>query len=440
MMRQGRPTSTPLSGRSYWQRHGGAPPGAGAAVPAGPRPEVPARVDFAVIGGGLAGLSSALALADAEPGARIVVLEANFVGYGASGRNAGLLSPLPAPLWLASAISEPDHLWGLKHLNGRVHEIARWLETEAPESVVTPKTLRLEAQGYFTAMGLSRVARLIDKAGIEVRQAEGPRGQIAFDLDTHAVDPYRTVVALAEIARRRGITIVERRAARAVEETTAGVKIVLDAGLSLEARAAIVCTNAYSGSVALPEKANAKVVHNFMVATNPVTDAQIGRSGAADIFAIELNTSYVFYRIHEGRVVYGGIERFKQYGANDFNVPPDVLVGLERLIARSFPGGALRPEEAWGGIYHQTGTDLPIVRRSGSSGAVVLNVGYGGTGVAMTMICGRLAAALVPGGRFVNSDDERLLAALSSSRMPVRALARFVGGVASDVLTFRRPG
>ncbi len=435
-----RPASTPLAGRSYWQSHGGAPPGAGGAVPAGSGAGVPARSDFAVIGGGLAGLSSALALADAEPGARIVVLEANFVGFGASGRNAGLLSPLPAPLWLASAISEPEHLWGLKHLNGRVHEIAQWLKAEAPESGVTPKTLRLEAQGYFTAMGLSRVARLIDKAGIDVRPAKGPREQIAFGLETHAVDPYRTVAALAGLARRRGITIVEQQPVRAVEETTAGVKIVLDAGLSLEARAAIVCTNAYSGSVALPEAAKAKVVHNFMVATNPVTDTQIGWSGASDIFAIELNTSYVFYRMHEGRVVYGGIERFKPYGDSDFNVPPDVLVGLERLIARSFPGAAMRPEEAWGGIYHQTGTDLPIIRRSGAAGAVVLNVGYGGTGVAMTMLCGRLAAALVPGGRFVNSDDERLLAALAASRVPVGALARFVAGVATDVLTMRRPG
>lgn len=438
--KQRMPTSQPLTGRSYWQRRGGAPSVEGASAPAGSHTAVPARADFAVIGGGLAGLSSALALADAQPGARIVVLEANSVGFGASGRNAGLLSPLPAPLWLASAVSEPEHLWGLKHLNARTHEVAQWLKAEAPESGVEPKTLRLEAQGYVTGMGLSRVARIIEKAGIEVRPAKGPRGRIAFDLDTHALDPYRTVAALASIARRRGITIAERQPVRALEEAAAGVTVLLGRGGSLEARAAIVCTNAYSSSVALPEKANAKVVYNFMVATDLVAEAQRGRSGAGDLFAIELNTSYVFYRLHEGRLLYGGIERFKPYGANDFDVPPDVLAGLERLLARSFPDAPPRPAEAWGGIYHQTSTDLPIVRRSGSSGSVVLNVGYGGTGVAMTQLCGRLAAALVPGGRFVNEDDERLLAAIESSRVPVGALARFAVGVATDVLTLRRPG
>lgn len=437
MIGRGGPASTPLTGRSFWQRHGGAP-AAGSERDAGA--VLPAQADFAVIGGGLAGLASALALADARPGARIVLLEANFVGFGASGRNAGLLSPLPAPLWLASAPSEPEHLWGLAHLNRRGHEIARWLKAEAPESGIAPKTLRLEAQGYFTAMGLSRVARLIDKAGIEVRRAVGPRGHVAFDLDTHAVDPYRTVVALAGMARRRGITILERQPARAVEETAAGVRVVLDGGRSLAARAAIVCTNAYSGSVGLPENAPAKVVYNFMVATAPVTEEQLGRPGAKDRFAIELNTSYVFYRMHEGRIVYGGIERFKQHGDSDFNVPPDVLAGLERLLARSFPHAAPSPSEAWGGVYHQTSSDLPIIRRTGASGAIVLNVGYGGTGVAMTLTCGRLAAALVPGGRFASADDERLLAALASSRVPIGALARFVFGVAGDVVSRRRPG
>ncbi len=439
MTRHGGPASTPLTGRSFWQRRGGAPE-AGAEHAAGAGTEPPAQADYVVIGGGLAGLSSALALADADPGAGIVVLEASFVGFGASGRNAGLLSPLPAPLWLASAPSEPEHLWGLAHLNRRGHEIARWLKSEAPESGVAPKTLRLEAQGYLTAMGLSRVARLIGAAGIEVRRAVGPRGHVAFDLKTHAVDPYRTVGALAGIARRRGITILERQPVRAVEETTAGVRIALGDGRSLGARAAIVCTNAYSGSVDLPEKARAKVVHNFMVATAPVTEEQLGRPGAKDRFAIELNTSYVFYRMHEGRVVYGGIERFKQHGDSDFNVPPDVLAGLERLLARSFPHAAPQPVEAWGGIYHQTSSDLPVIRRTGRNGAIVLNVGYGGTGVAMTQICGRLAAALVPGGRFATADDERLLAALASSQVPVGALARFVAGVAADVLTLRRPG
>ena len=90
------PASSPLGGRSYWQRHGGAPeasPGGNdAGNPARCRDPLPRRADVVIIGGGFAGLSTAVHLAEAEPAASIVLLEAHFVGFGASGRNAGLLS------------------------------------------------------------------------------------------------------------------------------------------------------------------------------------------------------------------------------------------------------------------------------------------------------------------------------------------------------------
>ncbi len=438
---QAAPQSKPLSGRSYWQRHGGAP---GDEVAPGEAPDGqpqawPSRVDFAIVGGGLAGLATAIALAEAEPMASIALLEERFLGFGASGRNAGLLGPLPAPVWLASAASTPEHLWGLGHSNRRVHEIAQWLSTEAPGSVVEPRALRLESQGLLTATGLARVARLLEKARIEHRPAAGPGGHLAIDLATHAVDPYRTVRALGRLARRKGIAIFEQVGVRMVEETADAVRVACADGRELTARAAVVCTNAYTGSVALPQMPAAKVVHNFMVATNEVVIERLVRPGAEGRFVVELNTAYVFYRIQDGRIIYGGIERFKPYGNSDFDVPPDVLAGLERLLRRSFPGLGLVPEEAWGGIYHQTGADLPIIKRTGSRGAVVLNVGYGGTGVAMTLMCGRLAAGLARGGRFLDQDDERLLAVLEGTKLPVAGLAHFVGGVAADVVRWRRP-
>jgi hypothetical protein len=87
---------------SYWQREG-----AGTALQV---TSPPARADIAIMGGGLAGISSALAVLDGQPGASVVVLEQKFVGYGASGRNGGLLSPLPVPVWLLTADKNEDHI------------------------------------------------------------------------------------------------------------------------------------------------------------------------------------------------------------------------------------------------------------------------------------------------------------------------------------------
>lgn len=435
-LKNARPASRPLSGRSYWQRHGGAPAAEG---PREPAPALPPRTDFCVVGGGLAGLATALALREAEPRAAVTVLEANFIGFGASGRNAGLLSPLPAPLWLASANGDAEHLWGLRHLNARVHDTAKWLSSVAPSSRVEPRPLRIDAQGHLTATGLARVAKLLGKGGLQHREVRSPAGSYAVELDTHTVDPYLTVSALGARAREIGIVIAEYTPVRSIEETPTGVSIRLESGREFQARKAILCTNAYSGSIALSAKVPAKVVYNFMVATDHSPASASGDITGKPPFVVELNFSYVYYREHDGHVIYGGIERFKPYGSSDFDVPPDVLASIEKLLTRSFPGQPITPTEAWGGIYHQTSTDLPVIEQVGARGDIVVNAGYGGTGVAMTLICSRLAAALARGGKFADQEDKRLLDAIRSTRVPIGALARFIGEVAGDVLLMRRP-
>ena len=75
----------PNGGVSFWYSQIGRPE---------PGPPLPGDLecDVCIVGGGLTGLWTAYYLAKAEPGLRIVVLEAEFVGYGASGRNGGWLS------------------------------------------------------------------------------------------------------------------------------------------------------------------------------------------------------------------------------------------------------------------------------------------------------------------------------------------------------------
>ena len=95
---------------SYWQRDAGwCDRWISAAIPR--------DVDFAVIGAGFAGLMTSIRLREQNPSAQIVVLEAERVGYGASGRNAGFLSPLAAPVWLLGAERSPEQAWGAARIN-----------------------------------------------------------------------------------------------------------------------------------------------------------------------------------------------------------------------------------------------------------------------------------------------------------------------------------
>ncbi len=442
------PHSKPLTGQSFWQRQAGTK-----LVPLKPmsgKASLPSQVDFIVVGGGFAGLSAALALREAEPAASIVLLEANVLGFGASGRNGGLLSPLPAPVWLLSADVNAEHAWAVHNINARVHHAAARLLADAPAGRIAPAVLRLQSLGRLTATGLARVARTIERAGIAVERKTGER--LAIDLSTHMVDPYRTVLALGEVALQRGIAIAEQTAVAGIEDTPGGVRVALASGEVIDARRAIVCTNAYTGSVALPEKVAAKVAYNFMVAAkigdryrfpddlphrSPRASETLEPVPRSDRFTVELNTSYVFHRLYEGHVVYGGIERFKPYGDNDFAVPPDVLAGLEKLLDKSFPGAGLVPAQTWGGCYHQTANDLPLLKTIGAHGHIVLNCGYGGTGVAMSMVCAPFAAALARDSQFASDDDRRLFATIKATRLPIAGLVRLVLGVAGDVVRMR---
>ena len=427
-------------GRSSWQRHGGAPvPGNDHALRRGvsAQPALPRRVDYAIIGGGFAGLSTALHISLAEPDARIVVLEAEFVGYGASGRNAGLLSPLPTPVWLLTADSSAEHAWALRQMTARSAALATWLAELVPGSAVAPTMLRLQAAGRISDAGLARVARTLQRCGL-AHALEPGRPDHAWrhvEMASHTIDPYATVQGLAALARQRGIDIRERAPVRSVGEAVRGAEIRLDAGEMLLARTAVVCTNAYSESLSLPVRPRARVVHNYMLATDELCDSEIARLPGGQPFVVELNRAYVYYRLHRRRLVYGGIERFSApRGVDDFHVPPDMLRGLERLLDRSVPGPALPIAEAWAGRFHMTNTDLPEIARIGQSGAIILNVGYGGTGVALSMILAPVVAALARGGRFADPEDARLLATLQGTGLPVMGALRFVASLSASAV------
>ncbi len=407
----------------------------------------PSKADVVIVGGGFAGLMTAICLAQAEPDAYIVLLEAKFAGFGASGRNAGMLSPLAAPIWLVTADANAEHAWALKYLNTRTHAVAEWLKTKVPISETEPARLRIESGGRLTASALSRIATTLEKCevahslseanptaceGLTVRPGAS---RVSLELSSSIINPYATVRALALAAQQIGVDVREHAAVEAVSETPTGVEIRSAGGQTIEARKAIICTNAYTRSVNLPTKARAKVVSNFMLATPRLRPEQLGALPAGNTFTVQLNRAYVFYRQHDDHLVFGGIEKFSQAGDNDFHVPTDVLAALERHMKASFPSTQFDVAECWGGRFHMTSTDLPQIERTGSNGSIVMNVGYGGTGVALSLVCARIAAALATRAGIIDPDDCRLHAAIAATRIPVLAGMRFGINVAAKALS-----
>ena len=390
---------------SYWQRDAGW-------CDRWQGTPLPRSVDVAIIGGGLAGLMTAIRLREREPSASIAVLEAERVGFGASGRSAGFLSPLAAPAWLLGAERSPEQAWGAARINADVHAIARWLGEHVPEIELRPVTLRLEAAGRIGAGGLSEMARAVELVGL-VHQLSTNRGRLSLAMGAYTLHPYKLVRGLADHAIRAGVILRERARVRAID----GERVRFDGG-DLRARRIIVCTNAYTQSVGI-ERVRALVVHSFMTATAPLDQALL----RDDEFTVEINAAQAYHRTHAGRIIFGGIDKLIAPAGDDFAVPEAVRAHLARLLATSVPGAT--PGETWAGVFHATATGLPIIRASTRNPALVLNVGYGGTGVALALACAPLAAAVASG-----DPPDRLLSLIRDTRISARDALRTVGRIA----------
>ncbi len=400
----------------------------------------PQAADVAIIGGGLAGVSAALAVLDRQPGASVVVLEQKFVGYGASGRNGGLLSPLPVPVWLITADRHNEHAWAVRTLNRKLHALGAWLAATVPESEIRPCTLQLQATGRLTTSGLGAVADALEHCRIDHRMMAQPGGdgRPMLELSAFTVHPYRLVRALAARAIAKGALICEQAAVAAIEPSASrGARIRLADGTVVEAGKVLVCTNAYTRSIAGPSPPRAKVVRNYMVETDVLDDDTVARLGGGKTFIVELNKSYIFYRVHQRRLIYGGVETFLGAAKSDYEVPDGVREKLKKHLAHSAPW---RPESlpiasAWGGNFHSTATDLPIIRAAAQGDAISFNIGYGGTGVALTQLFAPHAAAAVLEQPCGDDDDIRLADIVARTRVPLAGLLRLGGRVVRDIVT-----
>ncbi len=398
----------------------------------------PNNVDFAVIGGGYSGLSTAIQLRECNPSAAIVLLEAERVGYGASGRNAGFLSPVAAPIWLLGADRSTEQAWAAARLNKEIHAIAKWLKESVPDTEICNASLSIEACGRLSDCGLGEFARALDFVGLSYHLADSHvrRGHLCLKMDAYMVDPYKLVLGLANYADLAGIDIRERARVRAVETASDGVCVTLDGGEQLSARRVIVCTNAYTSTLDVGERIRALAVHSFMLASEPLGKTVLSEAVRDGDFTVELNTVEAYHRLHDDRIVYGGIDKVFSPAGGDFAVPNKVQSRLIRQMHRSYPGiGPIAITDAWSGKFHATATGLPILRSSKKNPAVILNVGYGGTGVALALVCSRLVAAIASGEQFASEEDARLLSIIQTTRVPVRDAVRAVGRLACRLAT-----
>jgi glycine/D-amino acid oxidase-like deaminating enzyme len=369
--------------------------------------EVPSEVDVAIIGGGLTGLWSAYYLLEHRPDLSVLVLEAEHVGFGASGRNGGWVSALwpVSPDTVAAAHGRPATLDLLAALRETVDEVGARSRAEGIDAGF--------AKGGTLA--LARTPAQVRRARAEVAHAEEwGLGTVWLDSDEATarlaadtvlgatvnphcarVHPRRLVDGLAAAVARRGALIREgTRAGR----LSRGL-VVLDDGRRVTARHVLRATEAWTSHVPGHERDIAPV-YSLMIATEPLTESQWATVGLSqrEVFTDHGHVVVYGQRTLDDRIAFGGRGAPYHYASRiqaEFDHDDRVFADLRRTLTSMLPQiDGLEVTHTWGGPLGIARDWHPSV---GYSDGVGWAGGYVGDGVAATNLAGRTLADLVLG-------------------------------------------
>lgn len=357
--------------------------------------------DIAVIGAGYTGLSAALRLS--EGGARVVVLEAEHIGHGGSGRNVGLVN---AGMWVM-----PDAMVARlgPELGGRLATCLGGAPAEVWK-MITRHNIACEAEPVGTLHCAGDTAGLValraraaqwQALGADVRlldAAEAARqtGSTAFhgalfDPRAGTVQPLGYVRGLARAAQTAGAVIYSQSPVRSVEARGGVWRLSTPKGTVVAGRV-IVATNAYTSRIWPELAAEMVALPYFNFATTPLPGdlrAQIlpHRAGAWDTARILTS-----FRLDQaGRMVIGSV------GALTSGAAAIHRAWARRRLAHLFPDLAdFAFETGWWGQIGTTSDALPRLHQL-VQGIFALS-GYNGRGIAPGTAFGvRLADYLLAG-------------------------------------------
>ena len=366
--------------------------------------------DVAIVGAGYTGLWTAYYLAKTDPTLRIVVLEAETVGFGASGRNGGWCSALfpVSSQRLASLPGSSREAAIEMHLamQGSVNEVGRVSAAEGIDcdyhkggTIVLARTAtqlaRARAEVAAAAEWGPGDLRFLEPDEVASKVHATKVLGATFTPHCAAIHPGKLVRGLARVVEGLGVTIHERTPVVAIQAGRA----VTQYGV-LRAEVVVRATEGFTPSLA-GESRTVAPVYSLMVATEPLDAETWERIGLADRPTFSDHRHLVIYgqRTADGRLAFGGRGAPYHFGSRvkpSFDTEPRVFKELQATLRDLFDGLPAEVEftHAWGGplgVPRDWCASVGLDRGSGLAWAG----GYVGDGVSTTNLAGRTLTDLI---------------------------------------------
>jgi glycine/D-amino acid oxidase-like deaminating enzyme len=395
-------------GISHWYAEIGVPP---TAPPDRAPLEGDRRVDVVIAGGGFTGLWTAYYMSRARPDAEIVVLEREFAGFGASGRNGGWVSSHFAGNrgHMAKTHGRESVISLQRGMQGAIDEILSVCREEGIEADLVKEGVLMVAR---SAAQEARMHAMLAEArtwgeGTEDLMAlsageleerlhiSGARGAL-FSPHCARAQPAKLVTGLARAVARRGVRICEDTTVLSLEPGRA----VTDRG-TVSAPVVLRCLEGFTPSVAGAER-ELLPLNSAIIITDPLGDERWSRIGweRAELLGDMAHAYMYAQRTADGRIALGGRgvpyrfgSRTDRYGETQAATIRQITTVLHSMFPETID---VPIDHAWCGVLGVRRDWTPTVRFDRASGLGDAG-GYVGSGVTTTNLAARTLVDLVTG-------------------------------------------
>ncbi|BCH60973.1 oxidoreductase [Agrobacterium vitis] len=359
--------------------------------------------DVAVIGGGFTGLAAARQLAKA--GAKVIVLEGQRIGWGASGRNGGHLNNGLAHSYLGAKAelgkeraialyqaldssidtiealiaeegidcnfrragklklaSKPQHFEGLARNFEALHE-----EVDPDTALLSPSDLKREVGSPFHGAMLSKKSAMMHMG--------------------------RYVVGLATAAHRHGADIAEQASVISIEKQGDRHRLTTARG-RVTAKDVLVATGAYTTPNFSFFRRRIIAVGSFLIATRPLSDTEVASVMPGNRTCVNTMNIGNYWRLSpDNRLIFGGRARFSATSDQQSDAKSGEI--LRQSLAAIFPQLAkVEIDYCWGGLVDMTKDRYP---RAGYQDGLWYAMGYSGHGAQLSTHLGMIMADTIMG-------------------------------------------
>lgn len=358
------------------------------------------RADVCVIGGGFTGLSAALNLA--EQGFSVILLEAQRIGFGASGRCGGLIGS-----GQRRDVLEMEEQFGFD-LSRQFWDFAEEAKAEIRKRVAMHDIACDLQRGQLVGLHKKSYTDWAKElAGALRDRYDYPHASVLTRDETHSLvsthafqggfldteaahlHPLNLALGLARAAREAGVQIFEY--SRVTSYTDSDPALIRTVDGTVDAEFIVLACNGYLEKLDRRLAARMMPINNFMIATEP-----LGKDRARSLIGQRIgihDSRFVvdYFRLSDDhRLLFGGGENYRR------SYPRDVKSFVRKYMLRLFPQLAdVSIDYAWGGVVAVTVNRLPHVGRLAPN--LYFAQGYSGHGISTANFAGKVIAEAIGG-------------------------------------------